>query len=153
MYKRQDQYGSYLRMATEASLERIGADSFDLLLLHNPDRVGYSSEVVWDGMAALREAGLTARIGVAPGPANGFTLDLIACLERFGDQIDSAMLILNPLEHCPREHSLDAPARHQVKVHTRVYKQDNTLVAEFKRTVLIPKRPTGDAATAEGDVD
>ena len=44
------------------------------------------SEAVWDGMAALREAGLAAAIGVAPGPANGFTLDLIACLERFGDR-------------------------------------------------------------------
>ena len=96
--RKPEQYGSYLRMATEASLERIGADSFDLLLLHNPDRIGYSSEVVWDGMAALREAGLTARIGVAPGPANGFTLDIISCLERFGDRIDWAMGILNPLE-------------------------------------------------------
>jgi aryl-alcohol dehydrogenase-like predicted oxidoreductase len=115
-----DQYGSYLRMATEASLERIGADSFDLLLLHNPDRTGYSSEVVWDGMAALREAGLTARIGVAPGPANGFTLDLIACLERFGDRIDWAMVILNPLEPWPGELCLDAAARHEVKLLTRV---------------------------------
>src|ERR687894_1113319 len=60
-----DGYAGYVRMATERSLERIGADSFDLLLLHNPDRIGYSSEVVWDGMAALRESGLTARIGVA----------------------------------------------------------------------------------------
>jgi aryl-alcohol dehydrogenase-like predicted oxidoreductase len=115
-----DQYASYLRMATEASLERIGASSFDLLLLHNPDRVGYSSEVVWDGMAALREAGLTARIGVAPGPANGFTLDLISCLERFGDRIDWAMIILNPLEPWPGELCLDAAARHEVKVLTRV---------------------------------
>jgi aryl-alcohol dehydrogenase-like predicted oxidoreductase len=115
-----DQYASYLRMATEASLERIGASSFDLLLLHNPDRVGYSSEVVWDAMAALREAGLTARIGVAPGPANGFTLDLIACLERFGERIDWAMIILNPLEPWPGELCLDAAARHQVKVLTRV---------------------------------
>jgi aryl-alcohol dehydrogenase-like predicted oxidoreductase len=115
-----DQYASYLRMATEASLERIGASSFDLLLLHNPDRVGYSSEVVWDGMAALREAGLTARIGVAPGPANGFTLDLIACLERFGERVDWAMIILNPLEPWPGELCLDAAARHQVKVLTRV---------------------------------
>src|SRR5664279_4444920 len=48
-----DQYASYLRMATEASLERIGVSSFDLLLLHNPDRTGYSSELVWDGMEAL----------------------------------------------------------------------------------------------------
>jgi aryl-alcohol dehydrogenase-like predicted oxidoreductase len=118
--RKPDQYGSYLRMATEASLERIGADSFDLLLLHNPDRTGYSSEAVWDGMAALREAGLTARIGVAPGPANGFTLDVISCLERFGDRIDWAMVILNPLEPWPGELCLDAAARHEVKVLTRV---------------------------------
>ncbi|MBK5230679.1 MAG: aldo/keto reductase, partial [Thermoleophilia bacterium] len=41
------EYASYIRMATERSLERIGADAFDLLLLHNPDRTGYSSPVVW----------------------------------------------------------------------------------------------------------
>ncbi len=115
-----DEYAGYLRMAAEASLERIDASSFDLLLLHNPDRTGYSSEVVWDGMAALREAGLTDRIGVAPGPANGFTLDLIACLERFGDRIDWAMIILNPLEPWPGELCLGAAARHDVKVLTRV---------------------------------
>jgi aryl-alcohol dehydrogenase-like predicted oxidoreductase len=114
------EYGSYLRMAAERSLERIGADSFDLLLLHNPDRIGYSSEAVWDGMAALREEGLAARIGVAPGPANGFTLDLISCLERFGEQIDWAMIILNPFEPWPGELCLDAAARHGVKVITRV---------------------------------
>ena len=115
-----DRYASYLRMATEASLERIGASAFDLLLLHNPDRTGYTSEVVLDGMAALREAGLTERIGVAPGPANGFTLYLIACLERFGDRIDWAVIILNPLEPWPGELCLDAAARAEVKVITRV---------------------------------
>jgi len=115
-----DEYADYLRMATEKSLERIGADAFDLLLLHNPDRIGYSSEVVWDGMAALREAGLTAQIGVAPGPANGFTLDVISCLERFGNRIDWAMIILNPLEPWPGELCLDAAERHDVKVLTRV---------------------------------
>ena len=41
--------------------------SFDLLLLHNPDRIGYSSEAVWDGMAALREAGLTGADRRRPG--------------------------------------------------------------------------------------
>ena len=43
-----DEYAGYLRMATERSLERLGASSFDLLLLHNPDRIGYSSAPVWD---------------------------------------------------------------------------------------------------------
>ncbi|HEV7399950.1 MAG TPA: aldo/keto reductase [Solirubrobacterales bacterium] len=116
----EDAYASYLRMAAERSLERLGVDSFDLLLLHNPDRIGYSSEAVWDGMAALREAGLTGQIGVAPGPANGFTLDLIACLEHFGDRIDWAMIILNPFEPWPGELCLDAAERHGVKVITRV---------------------------------
>jgi aryl-alcohol dehydrogenase-like predicted oxidoreductase len=115
-----DDYASYLRMATEKSLERVGASQFDLLLLHNPDRIGYSSEAVWDGMTALGDAGLTAKIGVAPGPANGFTLDLISCLERFGERIDWAMIILNPMEPWPGELVLDAAARHEVKVITRV---------------------------------
>lgn len=115
-----DQYGSYLRRAAERSLERLGADRFDVLLLHNPDRRGYESEAVWDGMAALREAGLADAIGVAPGPANGFTLDLIRCFERFGGRIDWAMVILNPFEPWPAELSLDAAARSGVKVITRV---------------------------------
>ncbi len=115
-----DEYGSYLRMAAERSLERLGASAFDLLLLHNPDRTGYSSEAVWDGMAALREEGLTAAIGVAPGPANGFTLDLISCLERFGERIDWAMVILNPFEPWPGELCLEAAAQNGVRVITRV---------------------------------
>jgi aryl-alcohol dehydrogenase-like predicted oxidoreductase len=115
-----DEYASYLRRATEASLERCGVDRFDLLLLHNPDRVGYTSEAVWDGLAALRDAGLTDLIGVAPGPANGFTLDLIDCFERFGDRIDWAMVILNPLEPWPGELALPAAAAHDVRLITRV---------------------------------
>jgi len=118
--RRTDEYAGYLRMAAERSLERLDAERFDLLLLHNPDRVGYSSEAVWDGMEALREAGMTARIGVAPGPANGFTLDLIDCLERFGERIDWAMIILNPFEPWPGELCLEAAARHDVRVITRV---------------------------------
>jgi aryl-alcohol dehydrogenase-like predicted oxidoreductase len=114
------EYGAYLQMAAERSLSRLGADAFDLLLLHNPDRTGYTSEAVWDGMSALRDAGLTRLIGVAPGPANGFTLDVIDCLERFGDRIDWAMVILNPLEPWPGELVLPACAQHDVKVITRV---------------------------------
>lgn len=115
-----DEYAGYLRMASERSLERLGAERFDLLLLHNPDRTGYTSEAVWDGMAALREAGLADRIGIAPGPANGFTLDLIACLERYGERIDWAMIILNPFEPWPGELCLEAAERHGVKLITRV---------------------------------
>src|SRR5215211_629681 len=116
----QDEYADYIRMAVERSLERIGVDAFDVLLLHNPDRTGYTDERVWDGMAAVRDAGLAGALGVAPGPANGFTLDLIDCLERFGDRIDWAMVILNPLEPWPGELVLDAAAQQDVRLITRV---------------------------------
>jgi aryl-alcohol dehydrogenase-like predicted oxidoreductase len=113
-------YESYLLMAAERSLERCGIDSFDLLLLHNPDRTGYTSDAVWEAMGSLRERGLTRMIGVAPGPANGFTLDVIDCLERFGSVIDWAMIILNPLEPWPGELCLGAAAAAGVNVITRV---------------------------------
>jgi aryl-alcohol dehydrogenase-like predicted oxidoreductase len=113
-------YADYLAMATESSLERCGIDRFDLLLLHNPDRIGYTSDFVWNGMSALRDRGLTRTIGVAPGPANGFTLDVIDCLERFGSIIDWAMIILNPLEPWPGELCLGAASAAGVKVITRV---------------------------------
>jgi aryl-alcohol dehydrogenase-like predicted oxidoreductase len=115
-----DGYRDYVRMAAERSLERIGAGTFDLLLLHNPDRIGFTDERVWDALEALREDGLTRLLGVAPGPANGFTLDLIACLERFGERIDWAMLILNPLEPWPGELALGAAEAHGVEVIARV---------------------------------
>jgi len=115
-----DEYAEYIRTATRRSLERCGAERFDLLLLHNPDRIGYSSPVVWEGMRAVREEGLTRMLGVAPGPANGFTLDLIDCLERFSGDVDWAMIILNPLEPWPGELVLDAAAAHGVKLITRV---------------------------------
>jgi aryl-alcohol dehydrogenase-like predicted oxidoreductase len=114
------QYGDYIRMATERSLERIGAERFDLLMLHNPDRTGYTSAAVWEGMKTIRDAGLTRLLGVAPGPANGFTLDLIHCIERFGEVLDWAMIILSPMEPWPGELVLDAATRHRVKLITRV---------------------------------
>jgi aryl-alcohol dehydrogenase-like predicted oxidoreductase len=116
----ESRYGDYIRMATERSLERCGVEHFDVLLLHNPDRSGYSSQAVWDGMQAVRDAGLTRKLGVAPGPANGFTLDLIDCIERFGELIDWAMIILSPMEPWPGELVLDAAATHDVSLITRV---------------------------------
>jgi aryl-alcohol dehydrogenase-like predicted oxidoreductase len=113
-------YAGYLRTATERSLARCGVERFDLLLLHNPDRTGYSSPAVWEGMQAVREAGLTGTLGVAPGPANGFTLDLIDCLERFSAQIEWAMIIMGPLEPWPGELVLEAADAHGVSLITRV---------------------------------
>jgi acyl dehydratase len=45
------------------------------------------------------------------------------------------------------------PDRGVVRVHTRAYNQDGTLVAEFKRAVLVPRKSGGEELTAEGQVD
>ncbi len=113
-------YASYVRMATEKSLARCGADRFDCLMLHNPDSIGYTSDAVWKAMDKVREAKLTDRLGVAPGPANGFALDLILNFERFGALLDWAMIILNPLEPWPGSLGLPAAEKHDVKLLTRV---------------------------------
>jgi aryl-alcohol dehydrogenase-like predicted oxidoreductase len=113
-------YADYIRMAAERSLERLGVSAFDLLLLHNPDRTGYTSPAVWEALRDLRDEGMTASVGVAPGPANGFTLDVIDCFERFGEVVDWAMVILNPLEPWPGELVLPAAREHGVKLITRV---------------------------------
>ena len=116
----ESEYADYLRMAVDKSLARCGTQKFDLLMLHNPDWIGYSSEAVWKGLEAIQNAGLTEQLGIAPGPANGFTLDLIHCFEKFGGLIDWAMVILNPLEPWPGELCLPAAEKHNVKVITRV---------------------------------
>ena len=115
-----NEYKSYLRMATEKSLERCKADKFDLLMLHNPDSIGYSNDTVWSGMADLKAEGLTDQLGVAPGPANGFTLDILLNFERFEELIDWSMIILNPLEPWPGDMLLPGAEKHNVDLITRV---------------------------------
>jgi aryl-alcohol dehydrogenase-like predicted oxidoreductase len=152
-------YAGYLRMATESSLERLGQDRLDLLLLHNPDHTGYTSEVVWDAMAALRDEGLATQIGVAPGPANGFTLDMLDCFDRFGDRIDWAMVILNPLEPWPGELVLDSAAAHGISVITRVvdygglFWDDVTAVADLPPRDHRRFRPEGWIEAGNAKID
>ena len=89
-------------------------------VLHNPDNTGFTSEALWKALEAAKTEGLTDRLGIAPGPANGFSLDLVGCLEKFGALIDWSMLILNPLEPWPVGLTLPACQKHGVKVMTRV---------------------------------
>ena len=113
-------FSDYVRMATEKALARCRTDRFDCVMLHNPDSIGYSQEPVWSALAKLQEEKMTEYLGVAPGPANGFSLDLILCMERFASLIDWAMIILNPLEPWPGQLVLDAAQKHDVSIVTRV---------------------------------
>ena len=155
-----EKYADYLRMACERSLERCGTDHFDLLMLHNPDRTGYSSPVVWEqGMARLKEEGLTRTLGVAPGPANGFTLDVIRCVERFGSIIDWAMIILNPFEPWPGRMVLPACVEQDVKILARVvdyggiFHDDLPTEGDLAEHDHRAFRPAGWVAAARGKLD
>ena len=113
-------FSDYVRMATERSLARCRTDHFDCLMLHNPDSIGYSQDPVWKAMTRVQDEKMTDLIGVAPGPANGFTLDLIMCFERFGPLLDWAMIILNPLEPWPGNMALPAAVKNDISLITRV---------------------------------
>ncbi len=115
-----DGYADYLQMATEKCAERCGTDRLDMVMLHNPDSIGYTDPAVWDAMDSLKEKGLIELVGIAPGPANGFVMDLIYCFEKFGDRIDWAMVILNPLEPWPMRHVLPVAEAKNIDVITRV---------------------------------
>src|SRR5206468_11340515 len=114
------EYADYRRTATKQSPRRRRADTFDHVLLQNPGSTEYTSNAVWSAMDKLLDARLTDRLGVAPGPANGFTLDLILCFERFGPLLDWTMIILNPLEPWPGTLILLAAVKYDVNLITRV---------------------------------
>jgi aryl-alcohol dehydrogenase-like predicted oxidoreductase len=113
-------FTDYVKMATERQLKSLGTDRLDCLMLHNPDSIGYSQEPVWKAMARMQEEKMTELLGIAPGPANGFTLDLILSFERFGSLIDWAMIILSPMEPWPGGMALAAAEKHGVDLITRV---------------------------------
>ena len=57
---------------------------------------------------------------MAPGPANGFSLDLLVNFERFGPLLDWAMIILNPFEPWPGEFVLHAAEQASIRILSRV---------------------------------
>jgi acyl dehydratase len=52
-----------------------------------------------------------------------------------------------------KRESRSKPDRGTVKVHTRVFNQDGTLVAEFKRLVLVPRQTPGDTESASAETN
>ena len=90
-------YADYIRMATEREPGAHAASSASTCCCcTTPTASATPARRCGRACAAVREAGLTRMLGVAPGPANGFTLDLIDCIERYGELLDWAMIILEP---------------------------------------------------------
>jgi hypothetical protein len=86
-------------------------------------------------MDKLRDARLTEMLGVAPGPANGFTLDLILT-SNVRSLLDWAMIILNPLEPWPGSLCLPPRRNTALKIITRVVDYGGLSTATSNRTHL-----------------
>src|ERR687885_627361 len=63
-----------------------------------------------------------------------------------GPLVYSLALGMSVSEVLEKRESRSKPDRGTVKVHTRVYNQDGTLVAEFKRLVLVPRKNPGNGS-------
>lgn len=116
----EDGYAEYLQRATQKMAERCQTDHFDVVMLHNPDEIGYTSPAVWEAMQGLKDSSLTSLTGIAPGPANGFAMDMGYAMQHFHEQIDWAMIILNPNEPWPGRTMLPMANEYGVDLVTRV---------------------------------
>ncbi len=93
----------FVREAAIGVLQRSEVGHLDLLLFESPSRWAFRSAALWEAMSELKTEGLTRGIGIAPGPSNGYALDLLHFLDHFGEGIDSTMIVFNPLEPWPGE--------------------------------------------------
>lgn len=66
--------GTAVRKSAEASLERLGVDSFEILHLHDPERIGFERSMESggpvDALLDLRREGIARHLGVAGGPVD-----------------------------------------------------------------------------------
>ncbi|MEM1294739.1 MAG: chlorite dismutase family protein [Verrucomicrobiota bacterium] len=104
----ESEFGEYVESTVKSSLEALGIDSFDVLLLQDPDLAGFRSTAAWDALAKAKDDGHAISLGLAPGPANGYALDLLRAFDQFGDLLDYAMIVYNPIEPWPGELCLTA---------------------------------------------
>ena len=138
----------------------IGGNAYDyrneagvLTHLYGPHIFHTNSDAIFDYLGNFTdwhpyEHRVRARIGdlEAPMPINRTTLNLVYGANLATEELshpapvfhgDTLFAETEVLEVRP---SRSKPDRGTVKVHTRVLNQDGTLVAEFKRLVLVPKR-------------
>jgi aryl-alcohol dehydrogenase-like predicted oxidoreductase len=88
-----------VRAQLEQSLRRLGTDYIDLYQLHNVRIDPVRADDLWDELAALRTQGKIREIGVALGPAIGWTTEGIEAVDN--RPIVALQTVFNILEQQP----------------------------------------------------
>jgi aryl-alcohol dehydrogenase-like predicted oxidoreductase len=103
-----DWHPESVRRQVEESLDRLRTDRIDLLQLHNTTMEPIVADDLWAELAALRHEGKVLELGVALGPAIGWTQEgLVALATR---PIASLQTVFNILEQEPGRTFLDHAA-------------------------------------------
>ena len=99
--KRMD--GEWIHTAVDRSLDRLGMDYVDVLMLHNAN-VDEVDEDVLEALDELREAGTVDAVGWALGPSIGWLAEGDRAVE---EEFDAVQVVFNVLEQTPGQHFLD----------------------------------------------
>jgi len=99
--KRMD--GEWIRTAVDRSLDRLGMEHLDLLMLHNAN-VDEVDRDVLETLDELREEDVVDAVGWALGPSIGWLAEGDRAVE---EEFDAVQVVFNVLEQAPGQHFLD----------------------------------------------
>ncbi|MBX0295469.1 aldo/keto reductase [Haloarcula nitratireducens] len=129
----------WIRTALDRSLDRLGMDHVELLMLHNAN-VGEVDEDVLETLDELREEGKVEAIGWALGPSIGWLADGDAAV---ANEFDALQTVFNLFEQTPGRHFIDT---------IRERNADTSVLARVPHSSgLLNEQVTPDTELGEGD--
>src|SRR6056297_7790 len=129
----------WIRTALDRSLDRLGMDHVELLMLHNAN-VDEVDEDVLEALDELREEGKVEAIGWALGPSIGWLAEGTAAVE---NEFDALQLVWNVFEQ--------TPGRHAVEEVRRLDADTSVLPRVPHSSGLLNEQVTPDTELGEGD--
>jgi aryl-alcohol dehydrogenase-like predicted oxidoreductase len=98
----------WIRTALDRSLDRLGMDHVELLMLHNANVDEVTPDVL-ETLDELREEGKVEAIGWALGPSIGWLADGDAAI---ANEFDALQTVFNLFEQTPGQHFIDTIREH-----------------------------------------
>jgi aryl-alcohol dehydrogenase-like predicted oxidoreductase len=97
----------WIRTALDRSLDRLGMDYVDVLMLHNANVDEVTPDVL-ETLDELREEGKVEAIGWALGPSIGWLAEATEAVEQ---EFDALQLVFNVFEQTPGRHAIEEVRR------------------------------------------
>ena len=128
---------SYIRFALEQSLARLGRETIDVYMLHNPRLEALQSDEIFELLEGFRTEGKIRTYGVALGPAIGWREEGLWALGN--RELGAAEIIHNALEQDPGRDFLAAARDAGVGVMARVPHSSGMLEGRYTRDTVFPE--------------